>query len=132
MRMTTGRQGRRVVSAGVLLLGGSALAIAVWVSGDHGFAVGAAVAYLVLAGIAYRWAGGSGDVAAVLRMGSDERQRGLDRDATAITAVAMSVTAIVGALVQVVRTGNTGAYGVMCVVSAVSYAVSFFILRRRR
>jgi hypothetical protein len=45
----------------------------------------------VLAVGAYVWAGRSGDVAALLRDGGDERQRGLDRDAMAITAVVMSL-----------------------------------------
>ncbi len=75
-----------------------------------------AVAYLVLAARAYLWAGGAGDAAAILRAEPDERQRGLDRDATALTGVAMALAALAGAVVSIGRSGNPGAYGVMFVV----------------
>lgn len=71
-------------------------------------------------------------MAAILRVGGDERQRGLDRDATAITGVVMSVAAIVGGIVQIARTGDPGVYGLFCVIGGVTYAVSLFELRRRR
>src|SRR5438552_1437844 len=89
--------GRRGATAGVLLVGGGAVAAATWIGGDHGWAVAALAIYAVLAVLAFVWAGRSGDVAALLRAGGDERQRGLDRDATAITGLALSLVAVVGA-----------------------------------
>ena len=67
-----------------------------------------------------------------MRVGGDERQRGLDRDATAITGVVMSLAAIIGAVVETARNLDPGAYGVMCVVGGVTYCVSLVALRRRR
>jgi len=119
-------------AAGLLLIGGGAVAAAAWVGGDPGWAIAALAIYAVLAGVAFVWAGGSGDVAAIIRVGGDERQRGLDRDATAIMGLAMSVVAVVGGIVQIARTGDPGVYGLFCVVSGVTYAVSLFALRRRR
>jgi hypothetical protein len=125
-------KGHRGVAAGILIVGGVGVAAATWVSGSLGWAIGALAIYVVLAALAFVWAGGSGDVAAILRVGGDERQRGLDRDATAITGVVMSLAAIVGGIVQIARTGNPGVYGLFCVIGAVTYSVSLFQLRRRR
>ena len=122
----------RSASSAILLVGGGAIAIALWVSASHRLAIVVGVLYLLLAVGAYLWSGGRGDVAAILRVQGDERQRGLDRDATAITGAAMSVVAIVGAIVEIAHNANPGAYGVMCVVGGVAYSVSLFVLRRRR
>jgi hypothetical protein len=84
MTTPTRRHGFRAASATILLLGGVGVAIATWVGRSHGWAIAAIVAYAVLAAGAYVWAGRSSDVAALIRGGGDERQRGLDRDATAI------------------------------------------------
>jgi hypothetical protein len=123
---------RRGLSAAVLVVGGGALTAAVWASGQHGLAVASGVFYAVAAGLAWWWAGGRGDVAAVLRADGDERQRGIDRDATALTGLAMSVAAIVGAVVETARTGQPGAYGVLCLVGGASYVVALTTLRARR
>jgi hypothetical protein len=125
-------RGHRAAAAAVLIVGGAGVAAATWVGGDHGWAIAAVVIYAILAAIAFAWAGRSGDVAAILRVGGDERQQGLDRDATALTGLAMTVVAIVGAIVELGRTGNPGVYGLFCVVSGAVYAVSLFELRRRR
>jgi hypothetical protein len=125
-------RGHRGVAAGALIVGGFGVAAAIWVSGAGDWAIGALAIYAVLAALAFVWAGGSGDVAAILRVGGDERQRGLDRDATSITGVVMSVAAIVGGIVQIARTGDPGVYGLFCVIGGVTYAVSLFELRRRR
>jgi hypothetical protein len=125
-------RGRRGVAAGILIVGGAAVAAATWISGNHAWAIGALAIYAVLAALAFVWASGSGDVAAILRVGGDERQRGLDRDATAITGIVMSLAAIVGGTVQIARTGDPGVYGLFCVIGGVAYSVSLFELRRRR
>jgi hypothetical protein len=123
---------RRGASAGLLLIGGGAVAAATWVSGDHGWAIAALAIYAVLAAVLYVWAGRSGDFAALLRVSGDERQRGLDRDATAIMGLVMSAVAVVGAIIEIGRTGNPGVYGLFCVVAGVVYASALFALRRRR
>jgi hypothetical protein len=125
-------KGHRLLAAAMLFVGGLCVAAATWVSGDHGWAILALGLYLVFATVVFVWAGGSGDVAAILRAGGDERQRGLDRDATAITGLIMSVVAIIGGIVQIARTGNPGTYGLFCVVAGVTYAASLHALRRRR
>lgn len=131
--MTTATQtGHRGVTAAVLIVGGGAVAAATWASGDHGLAIGLVVFYVVAAGVAYLWSGGKGDVAAIMRVGGDERQKGIDRDATAITGMAMSLAALVGAIVETARDGDPGAFGVMCVVGGLSYVVALIALRHRR
>jgi hypothetical protein len=116
MTLPAKRHGYRAATAIILLVGGVGVAIATWLGGNHAWAIAAIVAYAVLAVGAYVWAGRSGDVAALLRDGGDERQRGLDRDAMAITAVVMSFAAVVGALISIGRTGNPGVYGEFCVI----------------
>ncbi len=96
-------RGRRGATAAVLLVGGGAIAAATWISGDHGFAIGVMVFYVVAAVIAWLWSGGQGDIAAIMRVGGDERQRSLDRDATTIAGYAMVFAAITGAVVQIAR-----------------------------
>jgi hypothetical protein len=131
--MTTATRTRhRGVTAAVLLVGGGAVAAATWASGDHGLAVGLVVFYVLAAGVAYLWSGGKGDVAAIMRVGGDERQKGIDRDATAITGMAMSLAALVGAIVETARDGDPGAFGVMCLVGGLSYVVALIALRYRR
>ena len=131
MTTTTRRHGFRAASALILLLGGVGVATATWLGGSHGWALAAIVAYALLAAGAYVWAGRSGDVAALLRVGGDERQRGLDRDATAITAIVMSIAAVLGALISIGRTGNPGVYGEFCLIAAITYTISLFVLQRR-
>ena len=116
----------------MLLVGGGAIAAATWASGDHGLAVGLVVFYVLSAGVAYLWSGGKGDVAAIMRVGGDERQKGIDRDATAITGMALSLAALVGAIVETARDGNPGAFGIMCLVGGLSYVVALIALRYRR
>ena len=117
---------RRGTTLVALAVGGAAVAVATWVGGSPAWALGMAVAYLVVAALTYLWAGRAGGAAAVLRAEPDERQRGLDRDATALTGVAM---ALAGAIVSIGRSGNPGAYGVMCVVGGSAYAISLAMLR---
>ena len=123
---------RRSATAAVLVVGGGGVAIATWVSGQHGFAIGLVAIYAVAAVVTYVWAGGKGDVAAILRIGGDERQRGMDRDATAITGIVVVVAAIVGVIIQTARNADPGPYGVICAVGGISYVVSLLALRGRR
>jgi len=67
-----------------------------------------------------------------MRVDGDERQRHIDRDATALSGLAMGFTAIAGAIVSAaVNHGDIGGYGIICFIGGVTYAVSLFILRRR-
>jgi hypothetical protein len=102
------------------------------VGGDHGLAVGLVAFYVLAAGIAYVWSGRDTDVAAIMRMSGDERQYRIDRDANAITAQAMGVAAIIGAVINTAANGDPGGYGVICFVGGVTYTVAILVLRRRR
>lgn len=124
--------GHRGASAAVLVVGGGALAAATWMGGDHILSIGLVAFYALTAGLAYLWAGRETDVGAILRVGGDERQRRLDRDATALSGLAMGFTAIGGAIVSAAHNhGDIGGYGLICFVGGVAYALSLFILRRR-
>ncbi|MFI5036294.1 MAG: hypothetical protein ACHQFZ_08850 [Acidimicrobiales bacterium] len=129
---TSPRRARRVLGTLGLAVAGAAVSLAIWVSGSHDLALGALAFYCVASGVTYLWSGGRGDVAAILRAGGDERQRGLDRDATAIAGLVVVLVAVVGAIVAVARTGNPGDFGVICLVSGVTYATSLAVLRHRR
>jgi hypothetical protein len=127
--VVTGRRGRTAL---VLAVGGSALAVATWVGGEHGLAVGLAVFYAVATLIAYLWSGRDSDVAAIMRDGGDERQRRLDHDATALAGLAMGITAFVGAVISAaVNEGNIGPFGLICAVGGATYVVSLIVFRRR-
>jgi hypothetical protein len=83
--------------------------------------------------IAYAWAGRDSDAGAALRSGGDERQRSLDRDATAIAALAMITLAIVGSIVSAARNnGDIGVFGIFAAVGGATYAIAFAVLSRRR
>jgi len=124
--------GHRGTTAAVLVVAGGALAVATWIGGDHGLAIGLVAFYAVAAVAAYLWAGRDSDTGAIMRAGGDERQRRMDRDATALAGLAMGSTALVGAIVSAaVNNGNIGGYGVICFVGGVTYAVSLFAFHRR-
>jgi len=124
--------GHRGVTAAVLVVGGGGLAVATWIGGEHGLAVGLLIFYAIAALGAYLWAGRDSDVGAIMRAGGDERQRRLDRDAMALAGLAMGTAAIIGAIISAaVNHGNIGGYGVICFVGGVSYVISLLVLRRR-
>ncbi len=124
--------GHRGATAAVLVVGGGGLAAATWIGGDHGLAIGLVVFYAVAALAAYLWTGRDSDVAAILRVGGDERQRRLDLTATAYAGLAMAAAAIIGAIVSAARHGgDIGQYGVICVVGGLSYVIALAVLKRR-
>ncbi len=124
--------GHRTAAAAILAVGGGALAVATWISGDPGLALGLVVFYAVAGGVAYLWAGRDSDIGAIIRAGGDERQRSLDRDATALSGLAMALAAIIGTIVSVARhDGDPGGYGAICVVGGATYAASLVVLKRR-
>src|SRR5215831_15345388 len=126
------KNGHRWLSAAVLLIGGAAVSVAVWIGGEPEVAAIVFGAYLVFSAIALVWSGGSGDVAAIMRGGSDERQRGIDLRATAAAGTVTAIFAVVAAIVNIAITGGSpGAYGVICLVLGVSYGVALVVFRRR-
>src|SRR3954469_21699450 len=125
-------RGHRTASAAVLALGGGALAAATWVGGEHMLSIGLIAFYALAASLAYLWAGRDSDVGAIMRVGGDERQRRLDRDAPALSGLAMGLAALVGAIVSAARNhGDIGGYGLICFVGGVTYVLSLSILKRR-
>ncbi len=124
--------GHRFTTAAVLAIAGGGLAVATWIGGAHGLAIGLVAFYALAATAAYLWAGRDSDVGAIMRAGGDERQRSMDHDATALAGLAMGATAIIGAIVSAaVDDENIGGYGVICFVGGATYAVSLFVFRRR-
>ncbi len=126
-------RGLRNAVPGVLVVAGGGLAVATWLGGDPGLAVGLAVFYAVAAVVAYVWAGRDSDTAAIMRGSGDERQRSIERDALACTGLVLIVVTIVGAIVSAaVNEGNLGAYGLLAVVGGTSYAISLAFFQRRQ
>jgi hypothetical protein len=123
---------RRGAVPAVLLVGGGALAAAAWIGGARDQALGLVACSLVAAAVAFRWAGGRGDVAAMMRTDADERQRSIGMEALAVTGIVMISVALIGTVVQTARNLDPGPYGTMCLVAGVTYAVSVMALRSRR
>lgn len=122
----------RSASAVILVVAGGALAVATWIGGEPWLAAFLAGFYAVLALGAWLWAGRDTDVGALMRGGGDERQRRIDRDATAISGLAMGVTAVLGAIVSAaVNEGQIGAWGAIAAVGGITYALSLGVLRSR-
>jgi hypothetical protein len=128
-RLTSGQ--RRIASTATLVVFGGALAVATWVSGDHGFAVALGAFYVATAGVAFAIAGGRGDLAAIMRTDGDERQRALDHEATRIAGIAMATLGVVGTIVQLARGNDPGGFVWTCAVGGVAYVVALAVLRRR-
>ncbi len=125
--------GFRSATPAVLLLGGGALAVATWAGGEHGFALALVGFYVIAAVIAYLWSGRDTDTAAVMRVAGDERQRRIDRDATAASGLAMGAAAIVGTVVQTTSgSHNAGPYAMIMAVGGFGYLLAFAYLRFRR
>jgi len=126
------RTTHRARVAAVLVAAGIALTAAMWSHGQVGLAVATGVFYAVAATVSFLWAGGSGDVAAIMRAEGDERQRAIDVEATAVTGLVLIVAIVVGGVVELFRTGSMGQYGLMGALAGTTYAVSLAVLRRRR
>ena len=89
------------------------------------------VFYGVAALVAWLWSGGAGDVAALMRAGGDERQRAVDRNATAVARFAMAGVALVSVVVQLARDGDPTPYAVICAAGGLAYTRAVVVLRRR-
>jgi drug/metabolite transporter (DMT)-like permease len=129
--ISVSRTGRRWLTAMTLAVAGGALAVATWIGGQHDVAVALVAFYAVCSVAAFIWSGRDGDVAAILRSAGDERQRRLDRDATAIAGLAMIVVSIIGGIISAARNGgDLGPFGIVCAVGGLAYIVALAGLRR--
>ncbi|MBV8387846.1 MAG: hypothetical protein JO155_13720 [Acidimicrobiia bacterium] len=122
----------RGAAAGVLLGLGGTVAGATAAGGHLGIALLLLAFYAVAALVAFLWSGGRGDVAAILRVQGDERQRSIDRDATAIAGLAMAGAAVGGAIYEAAVDAGPGGFGVIAAVGGLSYALAVALLRNRR
>jgi hypothetical protein len=125
------RRGRRLATTAVLVVFGGGLAAATWVSGDHGTAIGLVVFYVVASVIAYMWSGGSGDVAAIMRIDGDERQKRMDMQATMYSGVTATMFSLVAAIVQTARGEEAFPYILVCAVGGFAYMVALAVVRWR-
>ena len=123
---------KRLASATCFFVLGAALSTAVWIQGNHDFALIMGAAYLVAAGIAYVASGGSGDIAAIMRVDGDERQRSIDHEAIRYAAYAMGAAALIGAVVQTAQGHDPSAFGWVLTVGGSAYSVALGVLKHRR
>jgi hypothetical protein len=127
----TARTRRMALTGGFLLVPGAALAIAAWIGGDHNLALSLLAFYVVCSVVVYLWSGRGGDVAAIMRVQGDERQKMIDSQATVATAGAVLVFCIGGMVVDLARGGTGYPWALICAVGGVSYAVALAVIRRR-
>ncbi len=127
MNTTTRRWG----STGLLALLGAAVTVATWAGGEHGFAIGLGGFYLLCCLGAYLWSRGAGDMAALLRLSGDERQRLLDTTATAVAGLVTLGFCLGGAVVDLARGGSGNPWALICAVGGVAYLASLTVLQRR-
>ena len=74
-------------STAVLAVLGGAITVASWIGGEPSLAIMLGIFYVVCCIGAYLWSRGHGDVAAIMRLSGDERQRLIDVRATAIAGL---------------------------------------------
>jgi hypothetical protein len=127
----TARSRRVVVTGAFLLVPGTGLAVAAWIGGEPYLALILVAFYLVCSAIAYLWSGGRGDVAAIMRVQGDERQKMIDLQATAAAGGAVLVFSLCGAMVDLARGGTGNPWALICAVGGVSYVVALAVIRHR-
>jgi hypothetical protein len=122
---------RSFATTATLAVLGGAISIASWIGGEHTLALGLAVFYVFGCVGSYLWSRGRGDVAAIMRLSGDERQRLIDIRATAIAALATLAFCLGGAVVDLARGGTGSPWTLICGVGGASYAVAVAVLVRR-
>jgi hypothetical protein len=120
-----------VLTGAFLLVPGAALAIAAWIGGDPYLAVALVAFYLVCSVIMYLWSGRGSDVAAIMRVQGDERQKMIDLQATAAAAFAVLAFCLGGMVAGLARGGTGMPWALILAVGGVSYAVALAVIRRR-
>jgi hypothetical protein len=94
---------RRWATTGTLAVLGAAVTLATWAGGEPYLAVMLAGFYLLSCGVSYLWSRGGGDVAALIRLSGDERQRLIDLRATAVAGLATLAFRLGGAVIDLAR-----------------------------
>lgn len=129
--ITSRLSARRWASVAVLATLGGAIAIATWIGGDHILAVMLGGFYVICCAASYLWSRGSGDVAAIMRLDGDERQRLLDTKATAVAGLVTLGFSVAGAVVDLARGGTGNPWVLILAVGGLSYTIAFGVLRQR-
>jgi hypothetical protein len=105
--------------------------VASWVGGEHSLAIMLGIFYAVACVGSYLWTRGHGDVAAIMRLSGDERQRLIDVRATAIAGMITLAFCVGGAIVDLARGGTGNPWALICAVGGASYALTVAVLIRR-
>jgi len=121
---------RRWATTGTLALGGAAVTLAAWAGGEPYLAVALAVIYTVCCGVAFLWSRGSGDVAALIRLTGDERQRLIDLRATAVAGLVTLAFCLGGAIIDLARGGTGNPWALICAIGGLAYVVALAVVRR--
>ncbi len=122
---------RAWVTTAVLAVLGGAITVASWVGGEQSLAIMLGIFYVICCVGAYLWSRGHGDVAAIMALSGDERQRLIDVRATAIAGIATLAFCIAGAVVDLARGGTGNPWALICAVGGASYALAVAVLIRR-
>jgi hypothetical protein len=122
---------RRWATTGTLAVLGAAVTLATWAGGEPYLAVVLGGFYLLSCGVSYLWSRGGGDVAALIRLSGDERQRLIDLRATAVAGLATLAFCLGGAVIDLARGGTGNPWALICAVGGLAYAVALAIFRRR-
>lgn len=122
---------RRWATTGTLAVLGAAVTLATWAGGEPYLALMLGGFYVLCCAVAYLWSRGSGDVAAIIRLSGDERQRQIDMRATAFAGMAALLFCLGGAIVDLARGGSGNPWALICAVGGLSYVVALAVLRRR-
>jgi hypothetical protein len=129
--MSTKTTARHLATTGMLAGLGAAVTLASWAGGQPYLAVMLAAFYVLCCGLAYVRSRGGGDVAALLRLSGDERQRLLDLRATAITGLVTLAFCLGGAVIDLARGGTGNPWALICAVGGLTYVVALAIVRHR-
>jgi hypothetical protein len=129
MRTKTMR-GRRWATTGLLGVLGGMVTLATWVGGEPYLAVMLGGFYLLFCGVCFLWSRGNGDVAALIRLSGDERQRMIDTRATAVAGIVTLGFCLGGTMVDLARGGTGNPWALICAVGGLAYIAALAIFRR--
>lgn len=121
---------RSWATTGLLAVLGAAVTLATWVGGEPYLALVLGGFYLLCCGASYLWSRGSGDIAAIIRLSGDERQRLLDTRATAVAGLATLGFCLGGTVIDLARGGTGNPWALICGVGGLAYVAALAIFRR--
>lgn len=122
---------KRIAGVAILFLGGAGISAGAWFGKQHGLAIGLLIFYVVSTVVAYVWSGRSTDVAALLALQGDERQRTMDLRATAFSGVAMAGLAVTGTIGNLAQGGDGAPWVYQCAVGGAAYVGAFIFIKMR-